>query len=116
MRIKNLLGATGAALIFASCATPRNYNYLQDLQNGQQITTPTDGTIRLQPNDMITVLVKSIGIIILLSTAHVAAVTRRSAVPAVVAVAASAVAAVPVAEAAEAAAVWVEEDDDEIEG
>ena len=57
-----------------------------------------------------------IGIIILLSTAHVAAVTRRSAVPAVVAVAASAVAAVPVAEAAEAAAVWVEEDDDEIEG
>ncbi len=46
-------------MILASCATPKNYNYLQDLQNGQQITTPTDGTIRLQPNDMITVLVKS---------------------------------------------------------
>ena len=59
MRIKNLIGAAGAALILASCATPKNYNYLQDLQNGQQITTPTDGIIRLQPNDMITVLVKS---------------------------------------------------------
>ena len=59
MKLYKLLAAAGVALILASCATPKNYNYLQDLQNGQQITTPTDGTIRLQPNDMITVLVKS---------------------------------------------------------
>ena len=53
-----LIGAIGAMML-ASCATPKNYNYLQDLQDGQSITTPTDGTIRLQPNDQITVLVKS---------------------------------------------------------
>lgn len=59
MRIRNIIGAAVTAMILASCATPKNYNYLQELQNGQQIMTPTDGTIRLQPNDMITVLVKS---------------------------------------------------------
>ena len=59
MRIRNLIGAAVTAIILASCATPKNYNYLQELQNGQQLTTPTDGTIRLQPNDMITILVKS---------------------------------------------------------
>lgn len=53
-----VLGAIGTMLL-ASCATPKNYNYLQDLQNGQTITTPTDGVIRLQPNDQITVLVRS---------------------------------------------------------
>ena len=47
------------AMLLASCATPKNYNYLQDLQNGQQITTATDGTIRLQPNDQVTILVRS---------------------------------------------------------
>ena len=59
MKLFKLMVVAGASLILASCATPKNYNYLQELQNGQQITTPTDGTIRLQPNDMITVLVKS---------------------------------------------------------
>ena len=48
-----------AAMVMASCSTPRNFNYLQDLQNGQQITTPTDGTIRLKMNDQITMLVRS---------------------------------------------------------
>lgn len=59
MKIRNLILVAGGAILMASCATPRNYNYLQDLQNGQQITTSTDGTIRLQPNDQITVLVRS---------------------------------------------------------
>ena len=59
MKLKNSIFVIWGAIVLASCATPRNYNYLQDLQNGQQITTPTDGTIRLQPNDMITVLVRS---------------------------------------------------------
>lgn len=53
-----VLGAMGAMLL-ASCATPKNYNYLQDLHDGQQITTATDGTIRLQPNDQVTILVRS---------------------------------------------------------
>ena len=59
MKLKNSIFVIWGVIILASCATPRNYNYLQDLQNGQQITTPTDGTIRLQPNDMITILVRS---------------------------------------------------------
>jgi len=59
MKLKNGIFVIWGAIVLASCATPRNYNYLQDLQNGQRITTPTDGTIRLQPTDMITVLVKS---------------------------------------------------------
>ncbi|SEW14140.1 polysaccharide export outer membrane protein [Prevotella sp. khp7] len=59
MKIRNLILVAGGAILMASCATPKNYNYLQDLQNGQQITTSTDGTIRLQPNDQITVLVRS---------------------------------------------------------
>jgi hypothetical protein len=59
MKIRQfIIGAVGA-VILAGCATPKNYNYLQDLQNGQQITTATDGTIRLQPNDQVTILVRS---------------------------------------------------------
>jgi polysaccharide export outer membrane protein len=59
MKIKHLIWATGLAIMMVSCGTPKNYNYLQDLQNGQLITTPTDGTIRLKQNDHITILVRS---------------------------------------------------------
>lgn len=48
-----------AAMVMASCSTPRNFNYLQDLQNGQQTDITIDGTIKLQPNDQLTVIVKS---------------------------------------------------------
>ena len=59
MKIRQLIIGAVGAMILAGCATPKNYNYLQDLQNGQQITTPTDGTIRLQTNDQVTILVRS---------------------------------------------------------
>ena len=59
MKIRQLIIGAVSAMILAGCATPKNYNYLQDLQNGQQITTPTDGTIRLQTNDQVTILVRS---------------------------------------------------------
>ena len=59
MKLKNGIFVIWGAIVLASCATPRNYNYLQDLQNGQLITTPTDGTIRLKQNDHITILVRS---------------------------------------------------------
>ena len=45
--------------LFAACSTPKNFNYLQDLTNGQEIITAVDGTIRLQPKDQISILVKS---------------------------------------------------------
>ena len=59
MEIKHLIWAAGIAILMASCAAPKNYNYLQDLTNGQVITTSIDGTIRLQPKDQISILVKS---------------------------------------------------------
>jgi len=46
-------------ILFANCSTPKNFNYMQDLTNGQEITNPNDGTIRLQPKDQIMILVKS---------------------------------------------------------
>ena len=55
---KYLLLAISAALLSA-CSTPKNFNYLQDLTNGQVMTTTVDGTIRLQPKDQISILVKS---------------------------------------------------------
>ena len=54
-----LLFAISAAMVMASCSTPRNFNYLQDLKDGQQTEITIDGTIKLQPNDQLTVIVKS---------------------------------------------------------
>ncbi len=48
-----------AALVLAGCSTPSNFNYLQGLSNGQQSDITIDGTIKLQPNDQLTVIVKS---------------------------------------------------------
>lgn len=46
-------------LILTACSTPKNFNYLQDLANGQEIAIQTDGMIRLQPKDQVNVLVKT---------------------------------------------------------
>lgn len=45
--------------MLTACVTPKNYNYLQDLQPGHDLTTPANGYIRLQPKDEISILVKS---------------------------------------------------------
>ena len=55
---KHLLLAISAALLSA-CTTPKNFNYFQDLKDGDLITNTTDGTIRLYPKDMINIIVKS---------------------------------------------------------
>ena len=59
MKIGRLLLLTIVTAMLVACSTPKNYNYLQDLTNGQVITTSIDGTIRLQPKDQISILVKS---------------------------------------------------------
>ena len=46
-------------LVIASCSTPRNFNYLQDLSNGQQIEIKNNGIIKLQAGDEINIIVKS---------------------------------------------------------
>lgn len=59
MRTGKFLILTIATALFSACSTPKNFNYLQDLTNGQVITTSVDGTIRLEPKDQISILVKS---------------------------------------------------------
>lgn len=59
MKIQNYIILSLVAVFFSACGTPKNYNYLQDLTNGQVMTTSVDGTIRLQPKDQISILVKS---------------------------------------------------------
>ena len=54
-----LISAICVALVMASCSTPRNFNYLQDLTNGQQIEMKTNGIIKLQAGDEINITVKS---------------------------------------------------------
>ena len=59
MKTGKILLLTIATALVSACSTPKNFNYLQDLSNGQVITTSVDGTIRLQPKDQISILVKS---------------------------------------------------------
>ena len=58
MKVKNIIPIFLIVLLSA-CSTPKNFNYLQDLTNGQEMSTSVDGTIRLQPKDQISILVKS---------------------------------------------------------
>ena len=55
---KNILYALLISVLFVSC-TPKNFNYLQDLRNGQTIEMATNGTITLVPQDKISIIVKS---------------------------------------------------------
>jgi polysaccharide export outer membrane protein len=59
MKARNYIILLFVTALFAACNTPKNFNYLQDLTNGQEIITAVDGTIRLQPKDQISILVKS---------------------------------------------------------
>ena len=43
---------------FLAACTPKNYNYLQDLKNGETISLPTNGTVTFEPQDKISVIVK----------------------------------------------------------
>ncbi|MBP5713830.1 MAG: polysaccharide biosynthesis/export family protein [Prevotella sp.] len=45
--------------LLVACSTPKNFNYFQDLKDGDLITNTTDGTIRLYPQDMVNIIVKS---------------------------------------------------------
>lgn len=46
-------------LLLTSCKTPKNITYLQDVKAYQSILTQTDGTIRFQPGDKLSVYVHS---------------------------------------------------------
>lgn len=59
MKVGRLFTAILLIVLLSACSTPKNFNYLQDLTNGQVMTTTVDGTIRLQPKDQISIIVKS---------------------------------------------------------
>ena len=59
MKVGRLFTAILLTILLSACSTPKNFNYLQDLTNGQVMMTTVDGTIRLQPKDQISILVKS---------------------------------------------------------
>jgi polysaccharide export outer membrane protein len=59
MKVGHFFTAISLTVLLSACSTPQNFNYLQDLANGQVMTPAVDGTIRLQPKDQISILVKS---------------------------------------------------------
>ena len=59
MKTTKLLILACATLVVAACSTPKNYNYFQDLSNGEEITLPANRQIKLQPGDKISVMVTS---------------------------------------------------------
>lgn len=59
MKVGHFFTAILLTVLLSACSTPKNFNYLQDLANGQVMTPSVDGTIRLQPKDQISILVKS---------------------------------------------------------
>ena len=59
MKAQSYIISLCVTALMTACSTPKNFNYMQDLTNGQEIISLKDGTIRLQPKDQIMVLVKS---------------------------------------------------------
>lgn len=60
MKIKSLIIISGLALLLCSCASQKKILYFQDATNGKQDTIVVqDGRIKLQPDDVISIIVKS---------------------------------------------------------
>ncbi len=58
MRSKHLLAATVAvAFALASCTTPKNISYFQDVETGTVVTPTPEKLIRLKPDDKVSILV-----------------------------------------------------------
>lgn len=57
MKIKNLLMVGCAALLLASCATPKNITYFPDTENGEVFTVNAIKGITLKPGDKLSIIV-----------------------------------------------------------
>ena len=57
--LQNLVLAALAATLLASCATPANIAYFQDVNDRTDLTPAQVQTIRLKPMDQISVIVNS---------------------------------------------------------
>ena len=58
-RLLSLASALAAVLFVASCGTPQKIIYFQDEANGQSVELPHNQPITLQPEDKISIIVKS---------------------------------------------------------
>ncbi len=58
-RIKGLLGVLGATLLIASCGTPKNVPYFQDVVDGSTDSIAVSKTITMRPGDKISIIVNS---------------------------------------------------------
>ncbi|MDE5789718.1 MAG: polysaccharide biosynthesis/export family protein [Muribaculaceae bacterium] len=56
---KNFLWMGGALLLLASCSTPKNITYFQDLQNGQTIEPQNVYAIKVRPGDKLSIMVNT---------------------------------------------------------
>ncbi|MDE6681846.1 MAG: polysaccharide biosynthesis/export family protein [Muribaculaceae bacterium] len=56
---KNLLWAGCSLLFLASCSTPKNITYFQDLQNGQVIEPQSVYAIKVRPGDKLSIMVNT---------------------------------------------------------
>ena len=59
MKLTKLMTIIGAAILLASCETP-NVTYFQDLENGVRGEVPSVVDIKIQPEDKLSIVVKSI--------------------------------------------------------
>ncbi len=58
-KIYNFLIGVGVAFALASCSTPANIPYFQDVQNGSIDSIATSKTIHIRPGDKISIIVNS---------------------------------------------------------
>ena len=58
-KVIKILTAAGAAIALASCSTPQNIPYCQDIQEGSADSVETARMIRIMPGDKISIIVNS---------------------------------------------------------
>ncbi len=56
---KNLLWGAGVLMIMASCSTPQNITYFQDLKDGQVLQPQSVYAIKVRPGDKLTIMVNT---------------------------------------------------------
>lgn len=56
---KNFLWGAGALLLLASCSTPQNITYFQDLKDGQVLQPQTVYSIKVRPGDKLSIMVNT---------------------------------------------------------
>ena len=59
MKLKTIISSIVAALVLASCSTPKNIVYFQDVKPGTEIPFVNTASIKIQPKDMLRILVST---------------------------------------------------------